>query len=146
MLFRSNANAGWARAAAGRLREIGGGLLPSSPGIGVRIRPAHRKSLIPPDNALNHADPMQRLSLLAGLVLSTLAAWAADPWVTYEPPAGSASGKHIVLFSQDANGTINPNNSPNVPGMQLLAGADLVVNQFRFRELPDADEIGRAHV
>ncbi len=44
-----------------------------------------------------------------------------------------------VLFSQDADGTINPNNSSNVPGMHLLAGADLVVNQFRFRELPDAD-------
>ncbi|MFM7100499.1 MAG: hypothetical protein ACKO3N_04955 [Verrucomicrobiota bacterium] len=113
---------------------------------------------------------MQRLSLLAGLFLSTLAAWAADSWVTYEPPAGSASGKHIVLlsgdeeyrseeglpqmgkilsqrhgfkctvlFSQDADGTINPNHSSNVPGMHLLAGADLVVNQFRFRELPDAD-------
>ncbi len=44
-----------------------------------------------------------------------------------------------VLFSQDANGVIDPNNQTNVPGMHLLAGADLVVNQFRFRELPDAD-------
>ena len=44
-----------------------------------------------------------------------------------------------VLFSQDSDGTINPNNSTNVPGMHLLDGADLVVNQFRFRELPDAD-------
>lgn len=44
-----------------------------------------------------------------------------------------------VLFSQDADETINPNNSSNIPGMHLLAGADLVVNQFRFRELPDAD-------
>lgn len=47
--------------------------------------------------------------------------------------------KCTVLFSQDADGTINPNNSTNVPGMHLLDGADLVVNQFRFRELPDAD-------
>ena len=47
--------------------------------------------------------------------------------------------KCTVLFSQDADGTINPNNSSNIPGMQLLANADLVVNQFRFRELPDAD-------
>ncbi|MEN9676484.1 MAG: hypothetical protein RIS76_2380 [Verrucomicrobiota bacterium] len=47
--------------------------------------------------------------------------------------------KCTVLFSQDADGVINPNNSTNVPGMHLLAGADLVVNQFRFRELPDAD-------
>jgi len=44
-----------------------------------------------------------------------------------------------VLFSQDADGVIDPNNQTNVPGMHLLAGADLVVNQFRFRELPDAD-------
>ncbi len=44
-----------------------------------------------------------------------------------------------VLFSQDADGSINPNNQTNVPGMHLLGAADLVVNQFRFRELPDAD-------
>jgi hypothetical protein len=43
-----------------------------------------------------------------------------------------------VLFSQDEDGTINPNNQTNVPGMHLLGKADLVVNQFRFRELPDA--------
>ena len=47
--------------------------------------------------------------------------------------------KCTVLFSQDANGIIDPNNQTNVPGMHLLATADLVVNQFRFRELPDAD-------
>ena len=47
--------------------------------------------------------------------------------------------KCTVLFSQDADGTINPNNSSNIPGMSQLDGADLVVNQFRFRELPDAD-------
>ena len=49
--------------------------------------------------------------------------------------------KCTVLFSQDADGTINPNNSTNVPGMHLLDSADLVVNQFRFRELPDADMV-----
>jgi hypothetical protein len=43
-----------------------------------------------------------------------------------------------VLFAQDADTTINPNNSANVPGMELLDGADLVVLQFRFRQLPDA--------
>lgn len=94
----------------------------------------------------------------------------ADPWVVYEPPAGHANGKHVVLlsgdeeyrseeslpmlgkvlsqrhgfkctvlFAQDADGTINPNNSTNVPGMHFLDHADLVVNAFRFRELPDAD-------
>jgi len=47
--------------------------------------------------------------------------------------------KCTVLFSQEADGTINPNNQTNIPGMHLLATADLVVNQFRFRELPDAD-------
>ncbi len=47
--------------------------------------------------------------------------------------------KCTVLFSQDADHTINPNNQTNVPGMHLLASADLVFNQFRFRELPDAD-------
>lgn len=42
-----------------------------------------------------------------------------------------------VLFAQDEDGTINPNNSSNVPGMELLAKADLAILQFRFRELPD---------
>src|SRR5262249_33481481 len=37
------------------------------------------------------------------------------------------------------DGTVDPNNQTNVPGMQVLDKADLVVNQFRFRELPDAD-------
>ncbi len=45
--------------------------------------------------------------------------------------------KCTVLFSQDADGTINPNNETNVPGTELLETADLVVLQFRFRELPD---------
>ncbi|HAB14915.1 MAG TPA: hypothetical protein DCE44_00545 [Verrucomicrobiales bacterium] len=47
--------------------------------------------------------------------------------------------KCTVLFSQDPDGTINPNNQTNIPGMHLLGAADLVVTQFRFRELPDAD-------
>lgn len=112
----------------------------------------------------------RRLTTLTALFAASLSLLAADPWVTYEPPAGKANGKSvvllsgdeeyrseeslpqmgkilsqrhgfraIVLFSQDADGTINPNNQTNVPGMHLLAGADLVVNQFRFRELPDAD-------
>jgi hypothetical protein len=44
-----------------------------------------------------------------------------------------------VLFSQDPDGTINPDVQTNVPGLHLLASADLVINQFRFRELPDDD-------
>lgn len=114
---------------------------------------------------------MNRLPLAVALLLAfATAVRAADRWVTYEPPAGQANGKTIVLlsgdeeyrseeslpqmgkilsqrhgfraivlFSQDGDGTINPNNQTNVPGMHLLADADLVVNQFRFRELPDAD-------
>jgi hypothetical protein len=112
---------------------------------------------------------MKSLSLLLSAAAATLLAHAQQ-WVTYNPPAGQANGKSIVLlsgdeeyrseeslpqlgkilsqrhgfkctvlFSQDADGTINPNNQTNIPGMHLLAGADLVVNQFRFRELPDAD-------
>ncbi len=112
---------------------------------------------------------MKSLSLLFGAAAATLLAHAQQ-WVTYNPPAGQANGKSVVLlsgdeeyrseeglpqlgkilsqrhgfkctvlFSQDADGTINPNNQTNIPGMHLLAGADLVVNQFRFRELPDAD-------
>lgn len=97
------------------------------------------------------------------------AALPAASWVTYEPAGNAngkhivllagdeeyrseeslpmlgklLSQRHgfkcTVLFSQDADGTINPNNSTNVPGMHLLAGADLAINAFRFRELPDAD-------
>jgi type 1 glutamine amidotransferase len=45
-----------------------------------------------------------------------------------------------VLFSMDPKtGTIDPNNQTNVPGMHLLAEADLVIIAFRFRELPDSD-------
>jgi hypothetical protein len=45
-----------------------------------------------------------------------------------------------VLFSQDADGTINPNNQTNVPGLKALDNADLVFLQFRFRELPDPEK------
>lgn len=45
-----------------------------------------------------------------------------------------------VLFSLDpADGTIDPVNQTNVPGMHLLDTADVMILQFRFRELPDAD-------
>jgi len=48
--------------------------------------------------------------------------------------------KCTVLFSiNPADGTIDPNNQTNIPGMKALETADLVINQFRFRELPDAD-------
>jgi type 1 glutamine amidotransferase len=45
-----------------------------------------------------------------------------------------------VLFSLNpADGTIDPLNVTNVPGMAQIDQADLVICQFRFRELPDAD-------
>ncbi|MBL4883325.1 MAG: ThuA domain-containing protein [Planctomycetaceae bacterium] len=48
--------------------------------------------------------------------------------------------KCTVLFSiNPEDGTIDPNNQTNIPGMHLLATADLVVLFTRFRELPDKD-------
>lgn len=48
--------------------------------------------------------------------------------------------KCTVLFSiNPQDGTIDPINQTNVPGMAALASADLAICQFRFRELPDAD-------
>lgn len=48
--------------------------------------------------------------------------------------------KCTVLFSiNPSDGTLDPVNQTNVPGLSILSSADLVVCQFRFRELPDAD-------
>jgi hypothetical protein len=48
--------------------------------------------------------------------------------------------KCTVLFSiNPADGTIDPNNSSNIPGMDKVATADLIITAWRFRELPDAD-------
>lgn len=48
--------------------------------------------------------------------------------------------KCTVLFSTNPQtGEIDPNEQTHVPGMHLLDTADLVICQFRFRELPDAD-------
>ncbi len=112
---------------------------------------------------------MKHLLALSVLLACVAPGYAADPWVTYTPAANAngkhivllsgdeeyrseeslpmlgkvLSQRHgfkcTVLFAQSADGTIDPNNQTNVPGMHLLAGADLVVNAFRFRELPDAD-------
>lgn len=44
----------------------------------------------------------------------------------------------IVLFAQDPkDGTINPNVNDNIPGLENLAKADLVVMFIRWRNLPD---------
>lgn len=42
-----------------------------------------------------------------------------------------------VLFSLDPDGTINPNNQENIPGLEALESADLLVLFTRFRNLPD---------
>jgi len=47
--------------------------------------------------------------------------------------------KSTVLFAiNPADGTINPNITTNIPGMEALDSADLCVMLLRFRELPDA--------
>jgi len=45
--------------------------------------------------------------------------------------------KCTVLFSLDADGTINPNNTHNIPGLEALKTADLMIILTRFRDLPD---------
>src|SRR5438552_8352951 len=45
--------------------------------------------------------------------------------------------KCTVLFAIDPDGTINPNNTHNIPGTEALDSADLMVIQTRFRDLPD---------
>jgi hypothetical protein len=46
--------------------------------------------------------------------------------------------KCTVLFAIDpADGTINPNTSDNIPGLEALSSADLLVLFTRFRDLPD---------
>src|SRR5438093_12806714 len=46
--------------------------------------------------------------------------------------------KCTVLFSiNPADGTIDPTVTTNIPGMEALADADMVVMLLRFRELPD---------
>jgi hypothetical protein len=48
--------------------------------------------------------------------------------------------KCTVLFPiNPTDGTIDPNNQTNIPGMMVLPSADLIICGFRFRELPDAD-------
>src|SRR5579871_6061069 len=46
--------------------------------------------------------------------------------------------KCTVLFAIDPkDGTINPNQNNNIPGLEALAKADLMVIFTRFRKLPD---------
>jgi type 1 glutamine amidotransferase len=92
---------------------------------------------------------------------------ADDRWVVYEGGAGPGAGKHIVLvsgdeeyrseealpqlgkilakrhgfkctvlFALDKDGFINPDIS-NIPGLEALNSADLMIIATRFRNLPD---------
>jgi hypothetical protein len=45
--------------------------------------------------------------------------------------------KCTVLFATDASGTIDPNRNDNIPGLEALKIADLMVIATRFRDLPD---------
>ena len=45
--------------------------------------------------------------------------------------------KCTVLFAQDKDGTINPEQHHNIPGMEHLDSADLAILGLRFRDLPD---------
>ena len=45
--------------------------------------------------------------------------------------------KCTVLFAVDDEGLINPNRRDNIPGIEALDTADLVVMGLRFRDLPD---------
>lgn len=48
--------------------------------------------------------------------------------------------KCTVLFSTNPEtGEIDPKNQTNIPGMEVLSEADLVILAWRFRELPDED-------
>src|SRR5437868_14354436 len=59
------------------------------------------------------------------------------------PQLGKILAKHhgfqcTVLFAIDPkDGTINPNQSDNIPGLEALKTADLLVIFTRFRDLPD---------
>jgi hypothetical protein len=59
------------------------------------------------------------------------------------PQLGKILAKHhgfkcTVLFAIDpADGTINPNKNDNIPGLEALKNADLMIIATRFRNLPD---------
>ena len=92
---------------------------------------------------------------------------AADSWVVYQGSDGPGKGKHVVLVSGDEeyrseealpqlgkilathhgfkctvlfpigeDGAIDPNRS-NIPGLEALQTADLMIIATRFRDLPD---------
>ncbi len=108
------------------------------------------------------------LSAIALTLCTTGFALAADPWIVIEGKEGPGKGKNVVLvsgdeeyrseealpqlakqlakqgfkctvlFAIDEDGTINPNRSDNIPGLEALDKADLLILFTRFRDLPDA--------
>jgi hypothetical protein len=105
--------------------------------------------------------------LLLAAALAGAAAQGGQPWVVYEGSEGGGKGKHVVLvsgdeeyrseealpqlgkilairhgfkctvlFAIDQDGTINPNRS-NIPGLEALRTADLMIIFTRYRDLPD---------
>jgi type 1 glutamine amidotransferase len=42
-----------------------------------------------------------------------------------------------VLFAIDPDGTVNPDRNDNIPGLEALRSADLMIIATRFRDLPD---------
>lgn len=109
---------------------------------------------------------MLAAALLAVTLVSSLSAQEPQ-WVVYEGGEGPGKGKHVVLisgdeeyrseeampqfgkilakhhgfkctvlFAVDKDGTINPNVS-NIPGLEALKTADLMIIFTRFRNLPD---------
>ncbi len=61
------------------------------------------------------------------------------------PMLGQLLAKHYgfkctVLFAVDPeSGEIDPDNQNNIPGIELIDSADLIVMGWRYRQLPDAD-------
>src|SRR3954467_1437571 len=45
--------------------------------------------------------------------------------------------KCTVLFAIGKDGTIDPNRNDNIPGLEALGSADLLIIATRFRNLPD---------
>jgi hypothetical protein len=105
--------------------------------------------------------------LLLAAALVGAASQGGQPWVVYEGSEGAGKGKHIVLVSGDEeyrseealpqlgkilaqrhgfkctvlfavgkDGIINPTVS-NIPGLEALQSADLMILFTRFRDLPD---------
>ena len=107
------------------------------------------------------------ISTFALLIATGMIVRAGNPWVVYEGKEGPGKGKHVVLVSGDeeyrseealpqlgkilsvhhgfkctvlfaiTDGYIDPNNRHNIPGLEALKDADLMVIATRFRDLPD---------